>query len=167
MQAHQSWHAERNLWKNKQGPKQEVESCWIMTSKQYKGSSNSYTEMSGSPTRKLRHRGYLGLKIVSGTSPKSTVVCPVYISGARRWSRAYTNRIFRTNESVWCVAKIHCYLSSSSIWTTSLAKWFKASALRSADLGLIPTLAVDLSPGRVIPVTNELVIPWLPYQPGT
>ena len=37
----------------------------------------------------------------------------------------------------------------------------------AADLGLIPAFAVDLSPGRVIPVTQKLALEWLPCQaPG-
>ena len=40
----------------------------------------------------------------------------------------------------------------------------KASALRAADLGLIPAFGVDLSLGRVIPVTLNLIIQWLACQ---
>ena len=41
------------------------------------------------------------------------------------------------------------------------------SALRAADLGLIPTFTEDLFPGRVILVTEEQVLQWLPCMPGT
>ena len=40
----------------------------------------------------------------------------------------------------------------------------KDSALRTADLGSIPTFAVDLFPVRVIPVTSELVFQWILCQ---
>ena len=43
----------------------------------------------------------------------------------------------------------------------------KANAKKSGDLGSIPVFTVDLFPGRVIPVTLELVLHWLPCQgPG-
>ena len=43
----------------------------------------------------------------------------------------------------------------------------KTSASRGADLGSIPALVADLFPGRIIPVTSQLVLQWLPCQaPG-
>ena len=43
----------------------------------------------------------------------------------------------------------------------------KASVFRAADLGSIPAFAVDLFPGRVIPMTSTLALPRLPCQvPG-
>ena len=43
----------------------------------------------------------------------------------------------------------------------------KASACREADLGSIPSFAVDPFPGGAIPVTPALVLWWLPCQvPG-
>ena len=40
----------------------------------------------------------------------------------------------------------------------------KASASRGAELGSVPTVALDLCPGRVMPVTSKLVIQRLPCQ---
>ena len=43
----------------------------------------------------------------------------------------------------------------------------KACAPRAANLRSIPACAVDLLPGRVTPVTQKLVLQWLPCQaPG-
>ena len=43
----------------------------------------------------------------------------------------------------------------------------QASDSRAADLASIPVFAVDLFPGRVIPLTSEWVLHWLPFQePG-
>ena len=43
----------------------------------------------------------------------------------------------------------------------------KASASRVADLGSIPTFAVGIFPGWVIPVNYNLIAQWLPCQvPG-
>ena len=43
----------------------------------------------------------------------------------------------------------------------------KASAWRAEDLGSIPAFDVVPFPGRVMPQTSNLVLPWLPCQaPG-
>ena len=52
------------------------------------------------------------------------------------------------------------------ISSTGPPRWrsHKASAPRTADPGSIPAFAVDLLPGRVIPLTSKLVLQWLPCQ---
>ena len=48
----------------------------------------------------------------------------------------------------------------SSNFRPSLWPSGKASASRTADLGSISAFAVDLFPGRIMPVTSKLVLQW-------
>ena len=52
---------------------------------------------------------------------------------------------------------------SSVVLCTTLVAWCKVSASRAADLGSIPAFPMRLFPGRVIPVSEKLVLQWPGY----